>query len=123
MDSPDSFRTMRLYLGRFLFAALFKAVLLAVLFAARSLRDVRSQKLRNCNKHPRRGPTFARPCAAAPLSTSTGIFIHQRRSGLARLGRGGARCAPAWQHLSLLKLFFFFREFAAPRSIKKMASR
>src|SRR5580698_5046117 len=53
-DSPDSFRTMRLYLGRFFFAALLSALLLGVLFAAMSLRDERSQKLRNCNKHPRR---------------------------------------------------------------------
>src|SRR5580704_11201973 len=50
-DSPESFRTMRLYLGRFLLAALFSALLLAVFFAAMSLRSHQSQKLRNCNKH------------------------------------------------------------------------
>src|SRR5580693_9387261 len=52
-DSPESFRTMRLYLGRFLFAALFSALLLDVFFAAMSLRNHRSQKLRNCNKDTR----------------------------------------------------------------------
>src|ERR1700722_6237091 len=77
IDSPESFRTMRLYLGRFLFAALFSALLLAVFFAAMSLRNPRSQKLRNCNKHP---PRLA--------------YHRSERHDLV-----GAQhcCAPAWQ--------------------------
>src|SRR5580704_10832957 len=68
---------MRLYLGLFFFAALFSALLLAVFFAAMSLRDDRSQKLRNCNKHPRR---LAHERAVKPLGLGMAAFHEMHRT-------------------------------------------